>query len=137
MLSDNDILENQHFKKIAVLFHTAEKIEDKQIREELISISLVLKQIFDYSYKTEQHSKEAVELINAYIRSVKLITSKYTVLKKEDLLTEEIQSSITVVLSKAKKLLTKQYNNFFETELLDLETEIQLLESTFRMEGIL
>ena len=126
-------------KKIQAIRDTGEKIRNPEVRVGIEKICKVMDDIFDNFVKNPNDIKMARKFLDYYLDTVKRIVELYYELSGKEGYTEKERE----VLGKAEKLLgqiestfQKQLGKLQEGDYLDLETELEVLETTMKMEGI-
>lgn len=113
-------------------------ITNNDVAEKIQDICKTGLDIFDYIQKNPGDLTKAKQFINYYLDTTEKIVTKYVELisKKEG--NSEIDaavSNVESVLDSIKETYTKQLHNLLEDDLLDLNTEIKVLEKTIKLEG--
>jgi 5-bromo-4-chloroindolyl phosphate hydrolysis protein len=134
-----EILKSGH-KKQLMLKELKSKISKPQIRERVDKIIDVVNRIFEDLKYDPKDVKVARQFLNYYLDSTIKILKKYTELSMHSGLAN---SDVSQSLSKTEELLDKIYTAFeaqlaklLEDDAMDLDTEVQLLEQTLKMEGL-
>jgi len=94
--------------------------------------------IFEYLGKNPGDIPKARQFINYYIDATEKIVNQYIELSARKDKTKEIEESLKKVenmLDSIKDTYSKQLHNLLENDLLDLNTEISVLEKTMKYEG--
>lgn len=95
-------------------------------------------EIFDYIQKNPADLKKARQFINYYLDATEKIVNRYVELSGAKNRSAEMEESLKKVegmLQSINETYRKQLHNLLEDDLLDLNTEIKLLETTMKMEG--
>lgn len=94
--------------------------------------------IFDYIQKNPDDLKKAKQFINYYLDATEKIVNRYVELsaaKEKSAEIEESLKKVEAMLQSINETYKKQLNNLLEDDLLDLNTEIKVLETTMKMEN--
>ncbi len=94
--------------------------------------------IFDYIQKNPDDLTKARQFINYYLDATEKIVTQYVELiakKERSAEVEEAIKNVENVLDSIKETYSKQMNNLLQNDLLDLNTEIKVLEKTIKLEG--
>ena len=113
-------------------------IADNEIAVKIQEICKTGLDIFDYIQKNPDDLTKAKQFINYYLDTTEKIVNKYVELVSKKERSSEIDAAITNVenvLDSIKETYTKQLHNLLEDDLLDLNTEIKVLEKTIKFEG--
>lgn len=95
-------------------------------------------EIFDYLGKNPGDISKARQFINYYLDATEKIVNQYVELSARKEKTKEIEDSlkrVEAMLDSIKETYSKQLHNLLEDDLLDLNTEISVLEKTMKYEG--
>ncbi|HOP28023.1 MAG TPA: 5-bromo-4-chloroindolyl phosphate hydrolysis family protein [Spirochaetota bacterium] len=113
-------------------------IADNEIAVKIQDICKTGLDIFDYIQKNPDDLTKAKQFINYYLDTTEKIVNKYVDLISKKERNSEIDAAISNVenvLDSIKDTYTKQLHNLLEDDLLDLNTEIKVLEKTIKLEG--
>ena len=113
-------------------------IADNEIAGKIQDICKTGLDIFDYIQKNPDDLTKAKQFINYYLDATEKIVKKYVELLSKKERNSEIDAAISnveSVLDSIKETYTKQLHNLLEDDLLDLNTEIKVLEKTIKLEG--
>jgi 5-bromo-4-chloroindolyl phosphate hydrolysis protein len=113
-------------------------ISDNEIAAKIQDICKTGLDIFDYIQKNPDDLTKAKQFINYYLDATEKIVNKYVELLSKKERSSEIDAAISnveSVLDSIKETYTKQLHNLLEDDLLDLNTEIKVLEKTIKLEG--
>lgn len=123
-----------------------EKIRDigREIKNKDVSISIekickVMDAIFDNFEKNPNDIKLARKFLDYYLDTVKRIVELYYELSGKEVYTDkerEILEKAEGILNQIETIFQKQLGKLQEGDYLDLETELEVLETTMKMEGI-
>lgn len=113
-------------------------ISDNEVAGKIQDICKTGLDIFDYIQKNPDDLTKAKQFINYYLDTTEKIVTKYVELISKKERNSEIDaavSNVENVLDSIKETYSKQLHNLLEDDLLDLNTEIKVLEKTIKLEG--
>lgn len=113
-------------------------IADNAIASKIQDICKTGLDIYDYIQKNPDDLTKAKQFINYYLDATEKIVKQYVELVSKKDKSSEIEAAIKNVenvLDSIKETYTKQLHNLLEDDLLDLNTEIKVLEKTMKLEG--
>lgn len=113
-------------------------ITSNDVASEIRDICKTGTEIFDYIQKNPDDLKKAKQFINYYLDATEKIVKRYVELSSNKDKSPEIENSLKKVeemLQSINETYRKQLDNLLEDDLLDLNTEIKVLESTMKMEN--
>jgi len=113
-------------------------ISDNAVAEKIQNICKIGFEIFDYIEKNPDDLKRARQFINYYLDTTEKIVVQYVELSSKQNPGSEVSETLVKVenvLDSIHKTYEKQLQNLLEDDLLDLNTEIQVLEKTIQLEG--
>lgn len=133
------ILKAGHEKQL-VLKNLRNKVSKLEIKEQVDKIIDVVNRIFEDLKHDPKDVKIARQFLNYYLDSTIKILKKYTELSQHSGLS---RGDVNATLEKTEHLLNKIYTAFeaqlaklLEDDAMDLDTEVELLEQTLKMEGL-
>lgn len=115
------------------------KVFKTEIRDKIGKIIDVVDRIYADFKKEPNDVKAARQFLNYYLDSTITIVTKYTELSAHANSSNEINSSLASteeLLDKIHAAFEAQLAKLLENDAMNLDTEIQLLEKTFKMEGL-
>lgn len=113
-------------------------ISDNEVAGKIQDICKTGLDIFDYIQKNPDDLTKARQFINYYLDTTEKIVNKYVDLISKKERSSDIDAAISNVenvLDSIKETYSKQLHNLLEDDLLDLNTEIKVLEKTIKLEG--
>lgn len=125
-------------EKLKSLRSNTRMIADNEVAGKVQDICKTGSEIFDYLAKNPGDISKARQFINYYLDATEKIVNQYIELSQRKDKTKEIQDSLDKVetmLDSIKETYSKQLHNLLEDDLLDLNTEISVLEKTMKYEG--
>ena len=124
--------------KLKNLRNSTFMIPDNQVASKVQEICKTGSEIFDYLGKNPGDIPKARQFINYYLDATEKIVNRYVELSARKEKTMDIEDSLKRVesmLDTIKETYSKQLHNLLEDDLLDLNTEITVLEKTMKFEG--
>ncbi len=127
------------YEKQQILKNLRIKIMKPEIREKLSRIIDVVDRIYADFKKDPKDVKAARQFLNYYLDSTIAIVQKYIELSVHSGASADVETSLRnteELLDKIHAAFEAQLSKLLENDTLNLDTEIQLLEKTFKMEGL-
>ncbi len=125
-------------EKIREIRKNTMKIYDNDVAQEVVAICRTGIEICDYLNDHPEDLSRARQFINYYIDAFEKIVSQYVELSLRKEGNSELQSSLKRVeniLGSINETYKKQLKYLLEDDILDLNTEISVLEKTMKLEG--
>lgn len=125
--------------KIREIGDCGKKINLLPVREKIDALCGLADQIIDTVRKNPQSMKLARKFLSYYLDATVKIVRRYTELTAVQVRTPEIEESLHKVedmLDIIKNTFEKQLGKLLEDDILDLDTEISVLEKTIKSEGL-
>jgi len=125
-------------EKLKSLRNNTRMITDNTVAGKVQDICKTGADIFDYLGKNPGDIPKARQFINYYLDATEKIVNQYVELSARKDKTREIEDSlkrVEAMLDSIKETYSKQLHNLLEDDLLDLNTEISVLEKTMKFEG--
>ena len=125
-------------EKLKNLRNSTRMITDNTAASKVQDICKTGAEIFDYLGKNPGDIPKARQFINYYLDATEKIVTQYVELSARKDKTKEIEDSlkrVEAMLDSIKETYSKQLHNLLEDDLLDLNTEISVLEKTMKFEG--
>lgn len=125
-------------EKLRNLRNKTRMIADNETAGKVQDICKTGSEIFDYLGKNPEDIPKARQFLNYYLDATEKIVNQYVELSARKDKTPEIEESLKKVetmLDSIKETYSKQLHNLLENDLLDLNTEISVLEKTMKYEG--
>lgn len=127
------------YEKQQVLKNLRIKIMKPEIRDKLARIIDVIDRIYADFKKDPKDIKAARQFLNYYLDSTIAIVQKYIELSVHSGASADVETSLRnteELLDKIHAAFEAQLSKLLENDTLNLDTEIQLLEKTFKLEGL-
>ncbi len=115
------------------------RVRNREVKEKIEGICVVVDKIFDDFKKNPNDIKKARQFLSYYLDAALKIIRKYVELSGREVISEEVKTSLQRVesmLDTIKNAFEVQYANLLKDDVLDLDTEIDLLRNMIRMEGL-
>jgi 5-bromo-4-chloroindolyl phosphate hydrolysis protein len=125
-------------EKLKNIRNSTRMIMNNEIAAKVQDICKTGFEIFDYIDKNPEDISKAKQFINYYLDATEKIVNRYVELSAKKEKTKEIEDSmksVEAILDSIKETYLKQLHNLLEDDLLDLNTEIKVLEKTMKYEG--
>ncbi len=133
----NSVLKNGG-RKLTQMRSFPYKITNYELRKKILHICDVAEKIFETVKKNPEDVRTGQLFSSYYLDPTIKILSKYVELSKHKDYSAEVQSRlehVEAVLDSVQVAFEKQFSNLLRNEMLDLDTEIALLEETIEIEG--
>jgi 5-bromo-4-chloroindolyl phosphate hydrolysis protein len=134
----NEILESGS-KKLKIMKGYLTQVNNAEVKEKIRQIGDVVEKIFDDLKKDPKDVKAAREFLNYYLDTTINIINRYIDISNRNIQTAKIKETLTRVeglLDTIKQAFEKQLAKLLNDDLLDLDTEIKVLEQTMKVEGM-
>ncbi len=125
-------------EKLRKIRNQTHLIRNNEVAEKVKHICAKGLEIFDYLEKNPGDLNKARQFINYYLDTTEKIVSQYVELSRRQGTNEELRETlekVESVLDSIGETYEKQLQNLLEDDLLDLNTEIEVLEKTIKLEG--
>ena len=129
----------QGHRKVSSLRSTVNIIRNKEVRLKGLEICKLADAIFDDFKEDPKDIKSARKFINYYLDATISIITKYKNLHNSKVDSEEARNAIEKseeTLDTIKAAFEKQLQKLLENDVMDLDTEIELLQKTLKMENM-
>ena len=125
--------------KLAEIKKFEKKVKKPSVIQKVKEIEIVIQKILDDLVKDPGDLKAARQFLNFYLDSTVKILNRYVELSDQDVDDPTINASLAKVeamLSTLKDAFEKQLGKLLTNDVMDLDTELSLLDSTIKMEGL-
>ncbi len=115
------------------------RIRDNAIAEEVRGIARAAMNIVDNFRKDPKDIKRARQFVNYYLDATVKIVTRYVELSNAQVITPEVEKSLKKVeeiVQSIRKTFEKQHEMLLQDDLLDLDTEVEVLKKTMKLEGM-
>ncbi len=113
-------------------------IRNNEVAGKIREICRIGVEIFDEIKREPKDLRKARQFINYYLDTTEKIVKRYVELSSKKESNPEIEETMKKVeesLDSIKDTYQKQLNNLLEDDLLDINTEIEVLKKTMKLEG--
>ena len=128
----------QGIEKLRNVRNLTLKITSNDVAKQIQDICKTGAEIFEYIRKNPDDLKKAKQFINYYLDTTEKIVNRYVQLSAAKEKSSEVDASLKKVeatLASIDETYKKQLHNLLENDVLDLNTEIKVLETTMKMGG--
>ncbi|HPS56964.1 MAG TPA: 5-bromo-4-chloroindolyl phosphate hydrolysis family protein [Spirochaetota bacterium] len=128
----------QGIEKLRNIRNLTLKITSNDVAKQIQDICKTGAEIFDYIRKNPDDLRKAKQFINYYLDTTEKIVNRYVQLSVAKEKSTEVGASLKKVeetLASIDETYKKQLHNLLENDVLDLNTEIKVLETTMKMEN--
>ena len=125
-------------RKREMLLKLSDSIENRAVKDTAIEISEIIKDILLDIEKDPKDLKLAKKFLTYYLDTTIKITRRYIDLSNRKVKSDEVQSSLAKTedtLVKMKSAFGQMFSKLLEDDVMDLNSELQLLDRTIIMEG--
>lgn len=115
------------------------RIRDNAVAEEVRGIARAAMNIVDNFRKDPKDIKRARQFVNYYLDATVKIVTRYVELSNAQVVTPEVEKSLKKVeeiVQSIRKTFEKQHEMLLQDDLLDLDTEVEVLKKTMKLEGM-
>jgi len=126
-------------KALLALRKSAKAVADKAVAVKVGAIADLVERILDDIRKDPKDLRNARQFLSYYLDATNKIMDRYVGLSAQGLGDEAVKASLRKVegmLETIRAAFEKQLTRLLSDEVLDLDTELGLLEKTIRMEGL-
>ncbi len=130
---------NQSQDKVREIRAMTMRIKDNRVADEVRGICKAAQDIIENFKKDPKDIKRARQFVNYYLDSTVKIVTRYVELTHTQVMTPETEKSLKKVeelMGTVKLSFEKQLQQLLEDDLLDLDTEVDVLKKTLKMEGM-
>lgn len=130
---------NQSQDKVREIRAMTMRIKDNRVADEVRGICKAAQDIIENFKKDPKDIKRARQFVNYYLDSTVKIVTRYVELTHTQVVTPETEKSLKKVeelMATVKVSFEKQLQQLLEDDLLDLDTEVEVLKKTLKMEGM-
>lgn len=115
------------------------RIKNNAVAEEVRGIARAAMNIIDNFRKDPKDIKRARQFVNYYLDATVKIVTRYVELSNAQVVTSEVEKSLKKVEEIVQSIRTtfeKQHEMLLQDDLLDLDTEVEVLKKTMKLEGM-
>ncbi len=113
------------------------RVKKTEIKAKLERICVLIEKIYEDFQQDPKDIKAARQFLNYYFDASVQIINRYTELQKQSGISKNVERSLEKVenlLDTIEKTFEKQLARLLEDDVLDLDSEIQLMENTMKMD---
>jgi 5-bromo-4-chloroindolyl phosphate hydrolysis protein len=125
--------------KLAALRAGAKGIKNAAVGAKVEGIAVMVKRVLDQIRKDPHNLRNARQFLGYYLDATGKIVARYAELSAQGLQDSDLQASLRRVegmLDTIRAAFEKQLARLLSDDVLDLDTELGLLEKTIKMEGL-
>lgn len=126
-------------KKLATLKRAAERISDRGVRGKAYAVCDAVARILSDIRDDPKDLKPARKFLGYYLDATIKVVDRYAALATKSVSSDELSESLEraeASLDTIKNAYDKQLAQLLENDVMDLDTELRVLEQTIRMEGL-
>ena len=126
-------------KKLATLKRAAERIADRDVRGKAYAVCDAVARILSDIREDPKDLKPARKFLGYYLDATIKVVDRYAALATKSVSSDELSESLEraeASLDTIKTAYDKQLAQLLENDVMDLDTELRVLEQTIRMEGL-
>lgn len=115
-------------------------IDDEPVSRRIDRIEALTASIFEAIRQNPDKGEEARRFVNYYLPTTLKLLQTYSLMEKQSYQGENIQSSrrrIEAMLDRVVTAIERQQDKLFRSDALDVETDIQVLETLMTSDGLL
>ena len=113
------------------------KIKDKDIRDLVDPALENSEKILKTLKEQPDEIRKAGQFLNYYLPTLNVVLDKYMTVEASDIDLAPTKEKVTAYLSDISKATTKEYENLFSDEVLDLSVEMEAMQLAFKRDGLL
>lgn len=125
-------------RDLAAVQKDAKQIRNPDVRGQAEKLHATGSKIMNYLNENPEKIRQARRFFNYYLDTAERLLSRYVEFQNTGVTTEEVSRILdktTEALPMLNKAFEKQFTNLMEGELMDVDADIRLLNSTLKMEG--
>lgn len=126
-------------QKLADLKRASERISDQRVRGKAYAVCDSVARILSDIREDPKDLRPARKFLDYYLDATIKVVDRYASLSSKSVQSEDLSTSLTKVeesLDTIKSAYDKQLAQLLENDVMDLDTELEVLERTIRMEGL-
>lgn len=126
-------------KKLNTLERASHAIDNRRVRQKAVAICETTKKILDDIRQDPADLRPARKFLGYYLDATITVVQRYRDLSLRGVVDPGIQASLAKVetsLSTIQSAFEKQLAQLLENDVMNLDTEIEVLEKTIQMEGL-
>lgn len=126
-------------QKLTQLKRAAERISDKRVRGKAYAVCDSVARILSDIREDPKDLRPARKFLDYYLDATIKVVDRYASLSSKSVRSDDLSSSLSRVeesLDTIKSAYDKQLVQLLENDVMDLDTELEVLERTIKMEGL-
>ncbi len=126
-------------RKLAELKHAAERVNDERVRAQAHAVCDSVARILSDIREDPKDLRPARKFLDYYLDATIKVVDRYVALSAKNVTNDEMQALLTRAedsLDTIKSAYDKQLEQLLENDVMDLDTELEVLERTIKMEGL-
>lgn len=126
-------------QKLAQLKHASERVTDERVRAKAHAVCDSVARILSDIREDPKDLRPARKFLDYYLDATIKVVERYVALSSKNVSNAEMQTLLTRAensLDTIKSAYDKQLEQLLENDAMDLDTELEVLERTIRMEGL-
>ena len=126
-------------QKLGTLKRAAERIADRGVRGKAYAVCDAVARILSDIREDPKDLKPARQFLGYYLDATIKVVDRYAALATKSVSSDELTESLEraeASLDTIKNAYDKQLAQLLENDVMDLDTELRVLEQTIRMEGL-
>ncbi len=126
-------------RKLTTLKRAAERIADRSVRGKAYAVCDAVARILRDIREDPKDLKPARKFLGYYLDATVKVVDRYAALATKSVASDELSESLEraeASLDTIKAAYDKQLAQLLENDVMDLDTELRVLEQTIRMEGL-
>ncbi len=140
-VSDDEvkIVLKEGYEKVYLIDQYAGKVKNPKVKSKIKEIHVVVLKIFDDFKEDPSDIKVARQFLNYQLDAVIKILDKYNYIAGKSVDSKEINETLLkteMLLETIRASFEKQLALLLKNDLIDLETELKVLETNIKMEGL-
>lgn len=125
-------------KSLQNIINLSSKIDNPELTADVKELVDTSDQILDYVYEHEQAASNMRKLVNYYLPTVEKLLGRYLDIKDQDASNVvESRAKIESIVKTTSKAFQKQLESLFDTDTLDINSEVKVLEQIYVKEGLI
>jgi len=124
------------YKDIAAIETASSRIRNSEFRERLDRITILAERILAHIESDPRQLRRTRKFLNVYLDGVQQVTAGYARSHASGQ-TRELEDNFRRTLVSIEQVFTEQYQKLHESNLLDLDVQIEVLRNQLEREGVL
>jgi 5-bromo-4-chloroindolyl phosphate hydrolysis protein len=126
-------------KKLTALKNASARVSDERVRAKAYAVCDSVARILSDIREDPKDLRPARKFLDYYLDATIKVVDRYASLAAKNISTDDMQSALTRAensLDTIKSAYDKQLEQLLENDVMDLDTELEVLERTIQMEGL-